>query len=83
MGRKFNEIGNDASRVPYELKADNDGDVVVNINGKNYSPPEISAMVLRKMKETAERIWVKMLRKQLSLCLLTSMILNVRRRGCR
>ncbi len=54
MGRKFNEIGNDASRVPYELKADNDGDVVVNINGKNYSPPEISAMVLRKMKETAE-----------------------------
>ena len=54
MGRKHNEIGDDASRVPYELKADKDGDVAVNINGKNYSPPEISAMVLRKMKETAE-----------------------------
>ena len=54
MGRKFNEIGNDASRVPYELKADKDGDVAVNIEGKDYTPPEISAMVLRKMKETAE-----------------------------
>ena len=54
MGRKFNEIGNDASRVPYELKADTGGDVAVNIDGKDYSPPEISAMVLRKMKETAE-----------------------------
>ena len=54
MGRKYNEIGNDASRVPYELKSDKDGDVAVNIEGKDYSPPEISAMVLRKMKETAE-----------------------------
>ena len=54
MGRKFNEIGDDTSRVPYELKADKDGDVAVNIDGKDYSPPEISAMVLRKMKETAE-----------------------------
>ena len=54
MGRKFNEIGDDASRVPYELKADKDGDVAVNIEGKDYTPPEISAMVLRKMKETAE-----------------------------
>ena len=54
MGRKFNEIGDDVSRVPYELKADKDGDVAVNIEGKDYSPPEISAMVLRKMKETAE-----------------------------
>ena len=54
MGRKFNEIGDDASRVPYTLKADKDGDVAVNIEGKDYSSPEISAMVLRKMKETAE-----------------------------
>ncbi len=54
MGRKFNELGDDTSRVPYELKGDKDGDVVVNIEGKEYSPPEISAMVLRKMKETAE-----------------------------
>ncbi len=54
MGRKYNEIGDDASRVPYELKSDKDGDVAVNIEGKDYSPPEISAMVLRKMKETAE-----------------------------
>ena len=54
MGRKHNEIGDDARRVPYELKADKDGDVAVNIDGKDYSPPEISAMILRKMKETAE-----------------------------
>ncbi len=54
VGRKYSEIGDDASRVPYELKADKDGDVAVNIDGKDYSPPEISAMVLRKMKETAE-----------------------------
>ena len=54
MGRKYNEIGDDSSRVPYELKSDTDGDVAVNIDGKDYSPPEISAMVLRKMKETAE-----------------------------
>ena len=54
MGRKYSEIGDDANRVPYELKSDTDGDVVVNIDGKDYSPPEISAMVLRKMKETAE-----------------------------
>ena len=54
MGRKYSEIGDDTNRVPYELKSDTDGDVVVNINGKNYSPPELSALVLRKMKETAE-----------------------------
>ncbi len=54
MGRKYSELGNDTSRVPYELKSDKDGDVAVNIDGKEYSPPEISAMVLRKMKETAE-----------------------------
>ncbi len=54
MGRKFNELGDDTSRVPYELKSDKDGDVAVNIESKEYSPPEISAMVLRKMKETAE-----------------------------
>lgn len=54
MGRKYNELGDDTSRVPYELKSDKDGDAVVNIDGKEYSAPEISAMVLRKMKETAE-----------------------------
>ena len=54
MGRKYSEIGDDTNRVPYELKSDTDGDVVVNIDGKNYSPPELSALVLRKMKETAE-----------------------------
>lgn len=53
MGRKYSEIGDDANRVPYKL-SDTDGDVAVNIDGKNYSPPELSALVLRKMKETAE-----------------------------
>ena len=54
MGRKYSELGDDTSRVPYQLKSDKDGDAVVNIDGKEYSAPEISAMVLRKMKETAE-----------------------------
>ncbi len=53
MGRKYSELGDEADRVPYELKSDRGGDVVVTIDGKDYSPPEISAMVLRKMKETA------------------------------
>ncbi len=54
MGRRFSEIGADASRAAYKVvKGDNDT-VRVDIDGKLYTPQEISAMVLQKMKKTAE-----------------------------
>ncbi len=54
MGRRFDEVGGEASRVPYKVvKADN-GDAWVEGRGRKYSPPEISAMVLQKLKQAAE-----------------------------
>ena len=54
MGRKHGEIGAELKRVPYDVIADNDGDASVKIEDKTYSPPEVSAMTLQKMRETAE-----------------------------
>ena len=54
MGRKHGEIGEELQRVPYDVIADKDGDATVKIEEKTYSPPEISAMTLQKMRETAE-----------------------------
>lgn len=54
MGRKFSEVKNEISEVPFEVTGDSKGNVRVKAGGKFYSPPEISAMVLRKMKETGE-----------------------------
>jgi molecular chaperone DnaK len=54
MGRKFAEIQGDVKMVPYHMGAADNGDVRVDIQDKKYSPPEISAMVLRKLKEAAE-----------------------------
>ena len=54
MGRRYDEVLGEAKLIPYKvLKADN-GDVRVESRGKMYSPPEISALVLRKLKEAAE-----------------------------
>jgi molecular chaperone DnaK len=54
MGRKFDEVTSEASRVPYKvIRADN-GDAWVEVRGKRYSPPEISAAILQKLKEAAE-----------------------------
>jgi molecular chaperone DnaK len=54
MGRRYDEVLSEAKLIPYKvLKADN-GDVRVESRGKVYSPPEISALVLRKLKEAAE-----------------------------
>ena len=54
MGRKYDEVTEEMKMVPYEVaKADN-GDARVGIDGKKYSPPEISAMVLQKLKQAAE-----------------------------
>jgi molecular chaperone DnaK len=54
MGRKFSEVTEENKMVPYKVVEAPNGDVRVSIEGKLYSPPEISAMILQKMKEAAE-----------------------------
>lgn len=54
MGRKFNEVSEEAKRVPYKVVAAANGDVAIEIRGKQYSPPEISALILQKLKKCAE-----------------------------
>ena len=54
MGRKFDEVSSEISEVPFEVIRGPNGDARVKIDSKEYSPPEISAMVLQKMKQTAE-----------------------------
>jgi molecular chaperone DnaK len=54
MGRKFDEVTSEASRVPYKVVRAENGDVWVNARDKKHSPPEISAMVLQKLKQAAE-----------------------------
>jgi molecular chaperone DnaK len=54
MGRKFDEVQQEIKRVPYEVVRAANGDVHVKIGDKTYSPPEISSMILQKMKADAE-----------------------------
>jgi molecular chaperone DnaK len=54
MGRKFDEVSSEASRVPYKVTRAQNGDAWVESRGKQYSPPEVSAMVLQKLKQAAE-----------------------------
>ena len=54
MGRKFSDMKQEVDLVPYELVEGKNGDVNVRVAGKNYSPPEISAMILQKLKADAE-----------------------------
>ncbi len=54
MGRRFNEVSEEMKLVPYKVVAGENGDVRIEIQGKKYSPPEISAMILTKLKEAAE-----------------------------
>src|ERR1700735_3720140 len=54
MGRKMSEVEGEVKRVPYKVVAGNNGMVTVEVQGKRYTPPEISAMILQKMKQTAE-----------------------------
>jgi molecular chaperone DnaK len=54
MGRRMNEVQEEIKKVPYKVVEGQNGLVAVEINGKRYSPPEISAMILQKMKQTAE-----------------------------
>ena len=54
MGRMFKEVGNEISEVPYNVSKNSKGAVIVKANDKEYTPPEISAMVLQKLKQDAE-----------------------------
>ena len=54
MGRRHNEVASEEKIVPYKVGENPSGDCQVEIMGKTYRPPEISAMILQKMKETAE-----------------------------
>jgi molecular chaperone DnaK len=54
MGRRHNEVESEEKLVPYKIVGGAGDLVKVDINGKQYTPPEISAMVLRKLKEAAE-----------------------------
>ncbi len=54
MGRRYDEVTHEIKLVPYKVVRASNGDVRVEARGKQYSPPEISAMILQKLKEAAE-----------------------------
>ncbi len=54
MGRRFDEVSEEMKLVPYKVVKGENNDARVDINGQKFSPPEISAMVLGKLKEAAE-----------------------------
>jgi molecular chaperone DnaK len=54
MGRKYDEVTSEASRMPYKVVKTQNGDAWVEVRGKKYSPPEISAMILQKLKQAAD-----------------------------
>jgi molecular chaperone DnaK len=54
MGRRYEEVQQEVKLVPYKVVKASNGDVRIEIRGKQYSPPEVSAMILRKLKEAAE-----------------------------
>jgi molecular chaperone DnaK len=54
MGRRFDEVNEEMKMVPYSVQRATNGDVRVVAGGKEYSPPEISAMILQKLKQAAE-----------------------------
>src|SRR3990170_4244024 len=55
MGRKYSEVSEEQKMVPYKVVEAQNGDARVSVEGKLYSPPEISAMVLQKLKDSAEQ----------------------------
>lgn len=54
MGRRMDEVNEETKLVPYSIKGGDGNSARVDIDGRLYSPPEISAMILQKMKQTAE-----------------------------
>jgi molecular chaperone DnaK len=55
MGRRFTEVNEEMKMVPYAVVSATNGDVRVQSGGKDYAPPEISAMILQKLKQAAEQ----------------------------
>src|SRR5438093_4385156 len=54
MGRKHSEVTSESARVPYKVARADNGDAWVGARGKKYSPPEVSAMILQKLKQAAD-----------------------------
>ena len=54
MGRRYDEVNEEMKMVPYKVTRSSNGDARVDSNGKEYSPPEVSAMILQKLKSAAE-----------------------------
>jgi molecular chaperone DnaK len=54
MGRRVAEVGAESARAPFKVVEGKNGEALVEIQGRRYTPPEISSMVLQKMKQTAE-----------------------------
>jgi len=54
MGRRLDEVSEEAKKVPFEVAAGSNNVATAKVQGKKYSPPEISAMILQKMRQTAE-----------------------------
>ena len=54
MGRRYNEVTEEIKQVPYKVQGAGNGDVRISAGGKDWSPPEISAIILQKMKQSAE-----------------------------
>ena len=54
IGEKYDNLSEEIKRTPYKIVKGSNGNPVVDINGKQYTPQEISAIVLQKMKQTAE-----------------------------
>jgi molecular chaperone DnaK len=54
MGRRYNEVSEEIKQVPYKVQGAGSGDVRIAAGGKEWSPPEISAIILQKMKQSAE-----------------------------
>jgi molecular chaperone DnaK len=54
MGRRHDEVNEEMTMVPYKVVRSSNGDARVEINGKEFSPPEVSAMILQKLKTAAE-----------------------------
>src|ERR1700690_4602361 len=54
MGRQVGEVGTEANQVPYKVVSGKDGRVEVEVNGENFTPEQISAMILQKLKTDSE-----------------------------
>lgn len=54
MGRRHSEISNEVARFPYKIVEHDNGDAWVELQGKEYSPPEVSAMILQYLRQSAE-----------------------------